>query len=408
LVLIKPFQALHPASENAKAIACFPYDVAYESEARDFVLANPNSFLRVTRPEADFNSSIEPDSAEALDAAKQNLKGLLTSGLLVKDPAPSIYIYRLSTETHSQTGVVACCSLAEYESGVIKRHERTRPDKVADRTSHMVAVRAQTGLIFLAFKGTEETRKVIAAATSEEPIIEFTCASEIKHTVWRARAGEDLVNSFANLDSLYIADGHHRIEAALNARNILRSKNGTEPNGRQYDYVLAGMFPADELRIMPYNRVVKDLSGLTKAEFFAKIEEYFTFSEIERAEPKQHGTINMYFRGRWYRLRFNVEYTQPPDPIERLDVTILQKYLLSPVLGIGDPSTDPKLGFVGGIRGIKELERIVDSGEAAVAFALYPTTMNDLFAVSDMGEIMPPKSTWFEPKLKDGLFVHLI
>ena len=408
MVLIKPFQALHPASENAKAIACFPYDVAYESEARDFVLANPNSFLRVTRPEADFNSSIDPDSAEALDAAKQNLEGLLTSGLLVKDPTPSIYIYRLATETHSQTGVVACCSLAEYESGVIKRHERTRPDKVADRTSHMVAVRAQTGLIFLAFKGTEETRNAIAAAATKAPIIEFTCASNIKHTVWRVGSSDDLVASFADLDSLYIADGHHRIEAALNARNILRSKNGADAGNHQYDYVLAGMFPADELRIMPYNRVVKDLGGISNAEFLAKIKEYFTLGETERGAPKEHGTINMYFGGRWYRLRFNVEYQQPPDPIERLDVTILQKYLLSPALGIGDPSTAPKLGFVGGIRGIEELERIVDSGEAAVAFALYPTTMNDLFAVSDMGEIMPPKSTWFEPKLKDGLFVHLI
>jgi uncharacterized protein (DUF1015 family) len=408
LVFIKPFQALHPTSENAKAIACFPYDVAYESEAREFVLANPNSFLRVTRPEADFNGSVDPDSEQALDAAKRNLEGLLSSGLLVKDSTPSIYIYRLETKTHSQTGVVACCSLAEYESGVIKRHERTRPDKVADRTAHMVALRAQTGLILLAFKGTDETKKAIAAAIEHEPIFEFSCASDIRHTVWRVADSRDFVDAFAELDSLYIADGHHRIEAALNARDALRSRNGSEAGNDQCDFVLAGMFPSDELRILPYNRVVKDIGDLSKQEFFAGIEEFFVLTETERAEPSEHGIIHMYVDGRWYRLRFNIDYVQPPDPIERLDVTILQKYLLAPVLGILDPSTDPRLGFVGGIRGIDELEKMVDSGEAAAAFALYHTTMNDLFAVSDMGEIMPPKSTWFEPKLKDGLFVHLI
>jgi uncharacterized protein (DUF1015 family) len=399
---------LHPTSENAKAIACFPYDVAYESEARDFVLANPNSFLRVTRPEADFNGTVDPDSAEALEAAKRNLEGLLSSGLLVKDPKPSIYIYRLETETHSQTGVVACCSLAEYENGVIKRHERTRPDKVADRTAHMVALRAQTGLILLAFKGTDETKKAIAGAVEQEPLFEFNCASDIRHTVWRVSGSNDFGDAFSQLDSLYIADGHHRIEAALNARDALRSRNGSELGNDQYDFVLAGMFPSNELRILPYNRVVKYIGELSKEEFFAQIEEYFVVTETERAAPTEHGIIHMYFGGRWYRLRFNIDYVQPPDPIERLDVSILQKYLLAPVLGIYDPSTDPRLGFVGGARGIDELEKMVDSGEAAAAFALYPTTMKDLFAVSDMGEIMPPKSTWFEPKLKDGLFVHLI
>ena len=408
MVFIKPFQALHPSSENAKAIACFPYDVAYESEARDFARANPNSFLRVTRPEADFNGSVDPDSIEALETAKRNLEALLTAGLLIKDPRPSIYVYRLDTGSHAQTGVIACCALSEYESGVIKRHERTRPDKVADRTAHMVALRAQTGLILLAFKGNDDTRNAIAGAVSQDPIFEFTCSGNIHHTIWRVGESDAFVSAFAGLDSLYIADGHHRIEAALNARNTLRLQNGSEIGNEQYDLVLAGMFPSDELRILPYNRVVKDIGKLTDEEFFTKIADYFVVDEAESSEPIEHGIIRMYFRGRWYRLRFNIDYIQPPDPIERLDVTILQKYLLAPVLSIADPSTDKRLGFVGGARGIAELEKMVDSGDAAAAFALYPTTMDDLFAVSDMDEIMPPKSTWFEPKLKDGLFVHLI
>jgi len=408
VVFIKPFQALHPNSSNAKEIACFPYDVAYETEARDFVQANPKSFLRVTRPEAEFNGGVEPDSAEALATAKRNLEELVASGDLVRDPEPSIYIYRLETDKHSQTGVVACCSLAEYESGAIKKHERTRPDKVADRTSHMVALRAQTGLILLAFKGDEATREAIANATAEPPIFEFVCASSIRHSVWRVADNRPAVDAFADIDSLYIADGHHRIESALNARNVLRLRNGSEVGNEQYDFVMAGMFPAEELRILPYNRVVKDLAGLSDEDFLSKIDEYFVVTETDDASPEDHGVIKMYFRGRWHRLKFNVEYFQAPDPIERLDVSILQRYLLEPVLGIGDPRTDERIGFVGGARGTSELEKVVDSGEAVAAFALHATTMNDLLAVSDVGEIMPPKSTWFEPKLKDGLFVHLI
>lgn len=408
MVFIKPFQALHPDSEHAKAIACFPYDVAHETEAREFVLANPNSFLRVTRPEADLNGERGGDPSAALEAAKRNLDGLLESGYLVKDPNPSIYVYRLETETHTQTGVVACCSLVEYENGVIKKHELTRPHKVADRTAHMVTLRAQTGLILLAFKGTEATRAAIEDVVSEKPIFEFTCASSIHHTVWRVADSNAIDEAFASLDSLYIADGHHRIEAALNARNILRSQNGSGVGSSQSDFVMAGMFPAAELKILPYNRVVKHLGGLDDEEIFEKISDYFVVTETDGSAPHDHGIINMYFRGKWFRLKFNGNYVREPDPIERLDVTILQNSLLKPVFGINDPSTDARLGFVDGIRGIGELERLVDSGEAAVAFALYATTIDDLIAVSDMGEIMPPKSTWFEPKLKDGLFVHLI
>ncbi|MFL6467871.1 MAG: DUF1015 domain-containing protein, partial [Pyrinomonadaceae bacterium] len=355
MVFIKPFQALHPNSSIAKEIACFPYDVAYETEARDFVRENPNSFLRVTRPESEFNGTVEGDSAEALDAAKKNLEDLIARGFLVRDPQPSIYVYRLATETHTQTGVVACCSLADYESGAIRKHERTRPDKVAERTTHMVALRAQTGLILLAFKNSEETRNAIESAAVEVPIFEFDCASNIHHTVWRVADSSAFVEAFARLDSLYIADGHHRIESALNARNILRLKNGSEFGNEQYDFVMAGIFPADELRILPYNRIVKDLGSLSDEEFFEKVRDYFIVTETEGEVPTDAGVFHMYFRGQWYRLKFNVDYFRAPDPIERLDVTILQRYLLEPVLGVGDPRTDDRIGFVGGARGIEEL-----------------------------------------------------
>ena len=408
MVLIKPFQALHPNSSNAKEIACFPYDVAYESEVRDFVRANPTSFLRVTRPEADLNNVQAADPDTVLEVAKTNLEELIADAKLVRDAEPSVYVYRLDSGEYSQTGVVACCSLADYERGAIRKHEKIRPDKVAERTAHMVALRAQTGLILLAYKATGTIADLIAEVIETPSIFDFTCAAKIHHTVWRIEDPQTLMDAFKDLDSLYIADGHHRIESALNARNILRSKNGSGAGHAPYDLVMAGMFPSDELRILPYNRTVKDIGGLGKAELFERLKNEFDIAETEASQPEVHGEIHMYFGRSWYALKYKDETRHDRDPIERLDVTILQKHLLERVLGIGDPSSDERLGFVGGVRGIAELERIVDSGEAEVAFALYPTTMDDLFAVSDMGEVMPPKSTWFEPKLKDGLFVHLI
>jgi uncharacterized protein (DUF1015 family) len=272
----------------------------------------------------------------------------------------------------------------------------------------MVALRAQTGLILLAFKPTTKTRELIDAAVETPSIFDFACAAGIHHTVWRIDDTQAGVDAFEELDSLYIADGHHRIESALNARDILRAKNGNDAANAPYGFVMAGMFPSDELRILPYNRVVKDIGGLIETELFERLNIEFNVQEVEASQPEVHGEIHMYFNKRWYALKFKDEQREERDPIERLDVTILQKHLLEPILGVGDPSSDERLGFVGGARGIEELERIVNAGEAAVAFALYPTTMDDLFAVSDMGQIMPPKSTWFEPKLKDGLFVHLI
>jgi uncharacterized protein (DUF1015 family) len=406
--LIKPFRALRPVPEKAQQVSCMPYDVAPESEVRDFIAKNPESFLRVTRPEAEFDSQQHPTAADILEKAKENLQELIGSGVMEHDPGPALYIYRLSTGTHTQTGVVACCSLDEYELGLIKKHEKTRPDKVKDRTEHMLALRAQTGLIFLTYRGTERIDELVLEITKSDPLYDFTCSAGIRHEVWRVAAGDELMGAFSEVPALYVADGHHRIESAEQARELLRAEDPDYSDCKPYNYVLAGIFPAEELRILPYNRIVHDLDGFSEEEFLEQLKENFAVEESGKSEPSAHGEIAMFLSGKWYTLRLDADDPVEAGPIERLDVSILQNYILGPLLGIHDPRTDKRIEFVGGARGTRALEHAVNSGSARVAFSLFPTTMEDLFVISDMGEIMPPKSTWFEPKLKDGLFVHLI
>lgn len=408
MAVIKPFRALRPALEKAKQISCVPYDVVYESEVREYIKVNPFSFLRVTRSEAEFPEGANPSCEQVFARAKENLDRFINENIFALEAEPSLYVYRLSTETREQTGVVACCSLDEYELGIIKKHEDTRPDKVEDRTAHMLALKAQTGLIFLAFRGTAEIKKLIFEATETKPTYNFHCSDGVRQTVWRVALAEDFVAAFRKVSALYIADGHHRIESANLARRKMREQNAEHTGAEDYNFVVAGMFPAEDLRILAYNRVIKDLNGLSEEEFFQRISENFTVSETDEKEPREHGKFCMYFDGKWYSLRIAVNFDREPNPIERLDVSILQDYLLAPVLGIDDPRTNKRIGFIGGARGTDELEKVVDEGAAKLAFSLFPTTMNELFAVSDTGEIMPPKSTWFEPKLKDGLLVHLI
>jgi uncharacterized protein (DUF1015 family) len=272
----------------------------------------------------------------------------------------------------------------------------------------MIALEAQTGLIFLAFRNTEKIKSLIFAAAQNKPIYNFQCADGVKQTVWRVALTEDFVSAFAEVSLLYIADGHHRIESAKLARTILREKNPEHTGAEDYNFVVAGMFPAEDLQIMPYNRVIKDLNGLSEEEFFDKARENFVITPTKEKIPQNHGEVCMYLNGKWHNLKFAVDYIDEPDAIERLDVSILQDYLLNPILGIDDARTNKRIGFVGGARGTDELEKFVNDGTAQVAFSLFPTIMDDLFAVSDINEIMPPKSTWFEPKLKDGLLIHLI
>jgi uncharacterized protein (DUF1015 family) len=408
VAVIKPFRALRPASERAEQVSCVPYDVVYEQEVREFIEANALSFLRVTRPEAEFPENSNPDSSVVFERAKVNLQEFIDREIFAREAEPSFYVYRLSTGEHIQTGVVACCSLDEYELGTIKKHEKIRPDKVEDRTNHMLAVKAQTGLIFLAFRNTDRIKLLIFEATQTKPIYDFCCVDGVQQTIWRVALTEDLTTAFAEVPTLYIADGHHRIESAKLARDILREKNPNHMGAEDYNFVVAGMFPAEDLQILAYNRVVKDLNNLSEEEFFNKVGKNFTVTQTTEKIPRNHGEFCMYMNGNWYKLKFAVDFVQELNAIENLDVSILQNYLLKPVLGINDARTDTRIGFVGGARGVGELVKIVDEETAKIAFSMFPTTMSDLFAVSDMNEIMPPKSTWFEPKLKDGLLVHLI
>ena len=406
--IIKAFKALRPPADFAAEVSCVPYDVIYDEEVREQIAKNPSSFLRVTRPEGDFADGQVPGHDDILAHAKQNLQEFIEKGLLIHDTEPAIYLYRLTSGEQSQTGVVACCSINEYDSGRIKKHEKVRPDKVKDRTDHMLAVGAQTGLIFLAFRNTNEIRSLIKSAVKGEPLYDFSCPLGIRQTVWRITKASPWIDAFFEVPTIYIADGHHRAESAKLAREIKRAADPNSDGSEEYNYVIAGIFPAEDLHILPYNRVVHDLNGLDRDEFFARIRQHFILAETLDESPKTPGEFSMYFEGEWFKLRFNSAAHQSLDTISRLDVSILQNYLLGPVLGIQDPRTDSRIAFVGGARGTAELVKLVDEGSAAVAFSMYPTTMDDLFAVSDMGEIMPPKSTWFEPKLKDGLLIHLI
>ena len=408
MAIIRPFRALRPPVDRAESVACVPYDVIYDSEVRELIGENPLSFLRVTRPEGEYPESAVPSSEAAFERARLNLEQFVKDGILAVDPEPAIYIYQLSQGEQSQTGVVACCAISDYDAGNIKKHEKTRPDKVADRTGHMLAVGAQTGLIFLAFRNTDTIRGLISDAVKGEPIYKFVCQQGVTQKVWRETQTDAWVEAFAELPAIYVADGHHRAESAKLARDKRRDANPGHTGDEEYNFVVAGMFPSEDLHILPYNRVVKDLNGLDRDGLLTKIRENFIVAQTLEETPANRGEMCMYFDGEWFKLRFSPSSELELDPIENLDVSILQNYLLTPVLGIGDPRTDTRIAFVGGARGTAELMKMVDSGEAAVAFSMFPTTMDDLFAVSDMGEIMPPKSTWFEPKLKDGLLVHLI
>ena len=408
MATIKPFRALRPTPKNAKQSSCVPYDVVYTSEVREYLGKNPLSFLKVTRAEAQFDDDTNIPPTEIFARAKENLEKFINDELFFQEDEPCIYIYQLSVHNHSQTGVVACCSIDEYESGVIKKHEKTRPDKVQDRTEHMVTLNAQTGLIFLAFRNTDTLRELIHTSVKEEPLYSFECYDGVKQTIWKMTDTQAWIDAFEEVPSLYIADGHHRVESSSLTRKQLSENNPNHTGEEDYNYVVAGMYPAEDLKILAYNRVIKDLNGLSEEEFLGKVSEAFEVQDATRKEPEHHGEFCMYLDGKWLTLQIVEDKIKRDDPIERLDVSMLQANLLAPILGIGDARTDNRIGFVGGARGTDELERLVDEGLAKVAFSLFPTMMDDLFDVSDIGEIMPPKSTWFEPKLKDGLLVYLI
>ncbi len=406
---IRPFAAFRPAPGRESRIAALPYDVYNREEAVRVVAANPDSFLAIDRAETGFGPEVDIYDPKVYERADRLLRERIAAGDFVKDSRPCFYLYEQTFQGRSQTGIVACASIDDYRNNVIKKHENTREDKEQDRIRHVDACNMQTGPIFLAYRGNEELRRILAETKKNEPVFDFISEDGVGHRGW-VIADEDTIrrirDCFARISAIYIADGHHRCASAVKV-GLMRRKAHPESDGsEEFNYFLSVLFPDEELRILDYNRVVKDLNGLTPRQFLERIGESFLVEKAGRDpyRPERKGTFGMYLEGEWYRLTAREEILTD-DPVEGLDVSLLQRYLLDPVLGVRDPKTDRRIDFVGGIRGLKELERRVH-GDMKAAFALYPTSIEELFRVADAGKLMPPKSTWFEPKLRSGLFLH--
>ncbi len=411
MVVMTPFRAVRPAKEYVKDVASYPYDVIDSREARRLTRENAKSFLRIVKSEVDF-----PDNGVGFDRvyekARENLYDFLQRDILFQDKKECFYIYRQKMGDHVQYGIVACVAVADYESGTIKRHELTRKDKELDRTRHISSVNAQTGPVFLTYRALKTIDIMVKTIVRGNPEYDFTSDDGIAHSVWVVddkNLIEKIKQEFGKLDSLYIADGHHRAAAAAAVARMRREEKQDHNGREEYNRIMTVIFPHDQLNVMDYNRVIRDLGGLDKEQFISKVQERFILSDdFKERSPQQQGEFGMYMDGMWRRLQAVEEDMDKDDPVGMLDVSILQDRLLRPLLGIDDPRTDNRILFVGGIRGMDELERLVDSGEYVVAFSMYPTTMNQLMNIADIGKIMPPKSTWFEPKPRSGIFVHLL
>lgn len=407
---LTPFRALRPTPQGAPQVSSVPYDVVSTAEARALAAGNPLSFLHVTRSEIDLPESTDAHSDAVYALARRNLEALRKNAPLEVEAEPALYVYRLKMGGHTQTGIAGTWSVDEYENDLIKKHEKTRRDKEDDRTHHMCELRAQTGKVFLTYKASVKVNDVVARVVAGEPLFDFTAADGVAHTVWRAEAADRdaLVEAFARIPELYIADGHHRAASAWRTRAEIaagHSPHGPSPNAGSAENFLAVAFPDDQVQVLPYHRLVKDLHEKTAESLLAELRANFAFVDGP-PQPEEKGHVGLYLAGSW--RTFVLPSFTGASPLENLDCNVLQEKVLTPLLGIGDPRTDQRIDFVGGIRGTQELERRVDAGGAAVAFAMFPVSVADLFAVSDAGEIMPPKSTWFEPKLRDGLLIHEI
>jgi uncharacterized protein (DUF1015 family) len=402
---IRPFRALRPVRQHAPEVSSVPYDVVNTEEARELAAQNPLSFLHVTRAEIDLPPSTDPYAAAVYDKSRSNFASLRASGSMMQDEQPSLYFYRLRMGAHEQTGLAACYSLDEYDRDLIKKHERTRRDKEDDRTRHMLALRAQTGIVFLTYRASDAIGQLTRAVTADAPLYDFTAPDGVQHTIWKVGDKESslLVDAFGAVPALYIADGHHRAASAARARAELRNRGET---GESNTFI-AVAFPSNQVQILPYNRVVKDLAGETPESFMDRLRSRLRVRD-GTPTPKGKGDVSMYLAGKWYSVDL---FAAAPANLSRasgLDVEKLHQHVLAPLLKIGDIRTDKRIDFVGGARGTQALERAVNSGQAAVAFSFHPVTIDDLMVISDEGGMMPPKSTWFEPKLRDGLLVHLI
>jgi len=408
LAVIRAFNALRPEPERASQVASVPYDVVNTEEARTLAGDNPFSFLHVSRPEIDLPAGIDIYSDAVYRKALDNFDRLIKQTPLIEEETPSLYLYRLIMGDHEQIGLVACCSIDEYDQDVIRKHERTRRDKEDDRTRHMMVLGAQTGPVFLTYRANREIDTMAMETTMTNALFDFTAPDGVEHTVWRVPDAVRFIHAFREVPNLYIADGHHRAASAARARAELRDQSFGYTGDEEYNFFLAVIFPDDQVQILAYNRVVKDLNGLSTEAFLDEIKKMFDVVEDGADTPKNRGEYGMYLDGRWRTLKLRGDAARPEGAVDSLDVSVLQDRLLDPILGIKDVRTDKRIDFIGGIRGSQELKKLVDEKKAAVAFSLFPTDMDDLLRVSDAGEIMPPKSTWFEPKLRDGLLIHKI
>ena len=409
MAVFRGFQALRPTPEKASCVASLPYDVVSREEAYALGKSNPDSFLHVERAEIDCPKEMDMYDEAVYRKAEENLQKMIKEGTLIEEEKRCFYIYELIRKGKSQTGLVGCCSIDDYVNGIIKKHENTREDKEIDRIRHVDTTNAHTGPIFLAYRQDETVKRLVTQVKSGLPIYDFVSDDGIGHRVWvigdRAMVGA-VQDAFAQIPATYIADGHHRAASAVKVGLKRREEDPGYTGHEPFNYFLSVLFPDEELMILPYNRVVKDLNGMDCQEFLKAAAERFRIEElgVEAFSPKEKGTFGMYLEETWYCLKARPEYMSN-DPVDGLDVSILQDHLLKPVLGIGDPRTDKRVDFIGGIRGLKELERRCQE-DMKVAFSMYPTSISELLAVADAGLLMPPKSTWFEPKLRSGLFIH--
>ncbi len=412
MAIFKPFKAWRPVADKAALVASKPYDVLNSDEARIEAEGNPITFLRVGKPEIDLDPSVDIHDPKVYLKGKENLHKLMDAGILVEDKEDYFYVYAQTMDGRTQYGLVGCASVDDYWNDVIKKHEKTRADKEEDRSNHVRVTNAHTGPIFLTYHDNDYINEQVAKVTNNTPDIDIVSQDGIRHQCWVIRDKgliSQIESKLAEVPNFYVADGHHRSAAASIVGKERRLANPNHKGDEEYNYFLAVLFPASHLYIMDYNRLVKDLNGLTENEFFEKLTKYVTCEKVNhQMKPAKKGEIGLYINKSWYKLTIKEELAGNPDPVESLDVAILQKYVLDGILGIEDPRRSTRVDFVGGIRGLKELERRVDSGEMAAAFAMNPTSINELISIADAGQIMPPKSTWFEPKLRDGMFVHFL
>jgi uncharacterized protein (DUF1015 family) len=405
-VRLHPFDALRPVPELAARVAAVPYDVVSRDEAAQLAQGNPHSFLHVGRSDIDLPENVDPHDPRCYQQARDALDAFVVRGILVRDGAPALYLYRQIMEGRAQTGLVGCVHVDDYECDIIRKHEKTRQDKEDDRTRHVLTLEAHAEPVFLTYRSEVKVQELTSAVMDGPALYDFTADDGVQHTVWRIARPESWVSAFRKVPHAYVADGHHRSASAWRAGKERRAANPRHTGDEEYNWFLAVLFPSDQLKILPYNRLIRDLAGKSATDVLREMARVGHVAACDEPEPSRPGTFCVYLQGSWHRLELHPDTIPRHDPIGSLDVSLLQDRVLGPILGIGDPRTDKRIDFVGGIRGPAELKRRVDSGEMAIAFSLHATTLNQLMSVSDAGAIMPPKSTWFEPKLRSGLFVH--